>query len=155
MAGLVTGSLALLWRIFEWWTERRPRVRAIASAAQLQPAAAGKWMQLRGEKFSPTVLLVEVINVSRRAITIESVGFKDSASEERSAIVPSGGELPANLEPGQKVTISSEIEQWKDKLGSVQLLPFCTDSEGHTHIGGPDEHFLRLVRGMTDGESGA
>jgi hypothetical protein len=156
--GLSIGAVAIafggfIWARLEWRAAGRPRMKVIGSAGHIQRAQDGGLALLRGERFGEDWVIIDAINTSRRALTVESVGFLDYGGFLRRrkrgfyGIWPRAGQLPRRLDPGEKVSVEGDPKPVFEALRSgARLVPFCQDAEGRIHKGRQDEHFRRFAR---------
>lgn len=146
ISGIVLGAGGIAWRWFEWWATGRSRMKVIASAGSIQETGIGL-VRVRGEGFGVNSITIEAINTCRRAITIDAVGFIDPQTRSEYMVGPQPGQLPATLDPGQRVTIRGDPEHFLEVLRpGARLVPFCRDVEGKVHKGKQDQHLRKFIR---------
>jgi hypothetical protein len=147
LVGTITGTSGLLWRVFEWWMAGRSRLKVIGSAGQATPGGGQIWMA-RGERFGESHVIVDVINVSRRPITVSQVGFLHRAERRSLTIIPAiPQQLPVRLETGEKVTVFGDAQRFLEEAGETTdgFVSYCEDAEDRTYTGKVDWHFRRLM----------
>lgn len=139
-------SLALLWHPVQWWLSGRSRMKVIASAGLIQETGIGL-LRLRGEGYGVNSIIIEAINTCRRTVTIEAVGFLDRRTRGEYMVGPQPGQLPATLNPGQRVAIRGDPQGFLEAVRSGgRLVPFCRDVEGKVHKGKQDQHLRKFIR---------
>lgn len=103
----------------------------------------------------PDSLSLEIINMSRFAVTIDEVGLKPSWSQGRLAlavpIITDGKPWPRKLEPRENVVVYFDVIQLLglENIGSVSRA-YATTTCGTTCYGssGALRDFVRIARGL-------
>lgn len=102
----------------------------------------------------PETLSLEVINLSKFAVTLDEVGLKRSWSRRRIAlitpIIRDGGSWPRKLEPRESVIVNFDATQLLglDRIGSVKQA-YASTVCGTTCYGssGALRDFIRIAKG--------
>jgi len=103
---------------------------------------------------SPDTLSLEIINMSRFAVTVDEVGLKSSWSKKRMAlavpIIKDGKPWPRKLEPRESVIVYFDATQLLnlDKISSVRRA-YATTTCGTTCYGsiGALREFMQIAQG--------
>jgi len=101
----------------------------------------------------PDRLSVEIVNLSKFAVTVDDVGFKQKWTRQRLAlvtpIIPDGKDWPRKLEPRESATVQFDTTKLVglDSFGAVRCA-YATSVCGTTCYGtsGALREFVRLVR---------
>ena len=147
LAALIIALGGLGWRLLEFWLTGRADIKVLGSAGTAQQTNAGLKLR-RGERFGYSLVLVDIINSGRRAVTIDTAGFWVPSSTRMSQIEPGIPDtLPKRLHPGDSVVVIGDALAFLDSQTEdlSKLRPYCEDAEGQTHKGKTDHHFRQLV----------
>ena len=145
ISGIALGAGGIVWRWFEWWASGRSRMKVIASAGRVEETGIGL-LRMRGGQFGVNAIVIEAVNTCRRAVTVEAVGFLDRRARSEYMVGPQPGQLPATLNPGQRVAIRGDPQGFLEAVRSgARLVPFCRDVEGKVHKGKQDQHLRKFI----------
>jgi len=148
---LVVAGLDFVWRVFEWASSNRLKLKVTGSAGTILFDKHGQPHKATGGRYTGDTLFITVVNHGR-LVVVQTVGFRQG--DRRWSFVPHvPGMLPTKLSRGEQVTIPSSGEDdtgtdlgLKEAIASgMPVRPYCTTSERRV-TGRNDDSFRALEK---------